>query len=81
MTIGLPLRIGNTRGRAPSPCPRAASRIASARGLSGTRCSLFAFILPAETVHTAPPTSISSHVASRTFPDRAAVSTRNSNAA
>ena len=34
----------------------------------------------AGTVHTRPAVSISSHVASRTSPDRAAVSTRNSNA-
>ena len=36
--------------------------------------------LPSAIVHTAPAASISSHVASRTSPDLAAVSTRNSNA-
>ena len=47
---------------------------------SGTRCSRFAFIRAGEIVHTASAASISSHVASGTSPDRAAVSTRNSNA-
>ena len=41
---------------------------------------MFAFIRVAEMVHTWALVSISSHVASRTSPDRAAVSTRNSNA-
>ena len=78
--IGLPLRMGNTSRRTPSPSARAASRISSARRHSGTRCSRFAFIRAAEIVDTRPAVSISSHVASRTSPDRAAVSTRNSNA-
>ena len=52
----------------------------SARRLSGTRCSRFAFIRVAGTVHTAPAVSISSHVSSRTSPDRTAVSTGNPNA-
>ena len=56
------------------------SRTSSARPQSGTRCSRFAFIRAAEIVHTAPTVSISSHVANRTAPDRAAVSTTNSNA-
>ena len=47
---------------------------------SGTRCSRFAFIRVAAIVHTGPAVSTSSHVASRTSADRAAVSTRNSNA-
>ena len=80
MRIGLALRMGNTSRRGPSPSVRAASRISSARPQSGTRCSRFAFIRAAEIVHTARAASISSHVASRTSPDRAAVSTRNSNA-
>ena len=44
------------------------------------RCSRFAFLRSADIVHTRPATSISSHVASRTSADLAAVSTRNSNA-
>ena len=51
-----------------------------ARPQSGTRCSRFAFIRSAGTVHTRPATSISSHVASPTSPERAAVSTSSSNA-
>ena len=77
--IAFPLRIGNTSG-VPSPSVRAASRISTARRQSGTRCSRFAFIRRAGTVHTRPATSISSHVASLTSAERAAVSTRNSNA-
>ena len=75
----LPQRFGNTSGL-PSASERAASRTSNARGLSGTRCSRFIFMHSAGTVHTRPAVSISSHVASRTSPDRAAVSTRNSNA-
>ena len=60
--------------------PRRIEDLSSARPQSGTRCSRFAFIRAAEIVHTAPAASISSHVASRTSPDRAAVGTRNSNA-
>ena len=78
--IAFPLRIGNTSPLEPAPSVRAASRISSARPHSGTRCSRFAFIRAAEIVQTRPAMSISSHVASRTSPDRAAVSTRNSNA-
>ncbi len=48
--IALPLRIGNTS--VPSPSDRAASRISSALPQSGTRCSHFAFIRRAGTVHT-----------------------------
>ena len=62
-----------------SPSFRAASRTSSARSQSAT-LSRFAFIRAAGTVHTAPAVSTSSHVASRTSPDRAALSTRNSNA-
>ena len=75
----LPQRFGNTSGL-PSARDRAASRTSSARGLSGTRCSRFIFMRSAAMVHTRPVVSISSHVASRTSPDRAAVKTRNSNA-
>ena len=78
VAIDLPLRIGNT-SRLPSPNARAASRTSSARPHSGTRCSCFAFIRVAGTVYTAAAVSISSHVASRTSPDRA-VSTRSSKA-
>ena len=74
------LRMGNTSRRVPSPSVRAASRISTARRHSGTRCSRFTFIRVAEIVHTRPAVSISSHVASRTSPESAAVSTRNSNA-
>ena len=73
-----PLRLGNTSG--PSPSVRAAARIASARPHSGTRWSRFIFIRVAGMVHTWSAVSISSHAASRTSPDRAAVSTKNSNA-
>ena len=76
---GFPLRIGNTSGL-PPPSARAASRTSSARLHSGTRCSRFIFIRWADSVHTRPGTSISSHVASLASADRAAVSTRNSNA-
>ena len=51
------------------------TRISSARPHSGTRCSRFAFIRAAEIVRTRPAVSISAHVASRTSPDRPAVST------
>ena len=51
MAIGLPLRIGNASGLQ-SPSTRAASSISNARPQSGTRCSRFAFIRMAETVHT-----------------------------
>ena len=53
---------------------------ASARPHSGTRWSRFIFIRVAGMVHTWSAVSISSHAASRTSPDRAAVSTKNSNA-
>ena len=46
----------------------------------GMRCSRFPFMRSAGTVHVAPSRSISSQVALRTSPERAAVSTRNSNA-
>ena len=49
--IDLPLRIGNT-SRLPSPSARAAWRTSSALPHSGTRCSRFAFIRMAGTVHT-----------------------------
>jgi hypothetical protein len=52
-------------------------RIASAGSDSGTRCCLPAFMRSAGTVHTAALTSISSHRAPRTSPERAAVRMRN----
>ena len=69
-----------TRGpcRRRAPAPRRGSR--EPARTAGTRCSRFAFIRRADTVHTRSATSISFHVASRTSPDLAAVSTRNSNA-
>ena len=51
-----------------------------ARGESGTRCSRPAFIRSAGTVHVAASMSISVHVANRTSPARAAVSTKYSKA-
>ena len=53
-----------------------ARRISTARPHSGTRCSRFAFIRSP----TRRPAAISAHRAPRTSPDRADVSTRNSNA-
>ena len=64
----------------PSAISAASCRTAIARPDSGTRCSLPAFIRSAGIVHVAVAMSISAHVASRTSLDRAAVSTRNSNA-
>ena len=69
-----------TPRRRPPPSARAAARISTTSPHSGTRCSRFAFIRAGAFVQTRPDTSISSHVASRTSADRAAVSTRNSNA-
>ena len=80
MLIGLPPWLGNTSGLSPSPNPRAASRISIARRHSGIRCSRLDFIRLAGTVHNRAGRSISAHRAPRTSPDRAAVSTRNSNA-
>ena len=60
--------------------PAASASTSSARFESGTRCSRFAFMRSAGTVHVAPARSISSQVALRTSPERAAVSTRNSSA-
>ena len=56
------------------------SKISMQRLDSGTRCSTFAFIRSAGIVHVAAGRSTSPHVAKRTSPDRAAVSTPNSNA-
>ena len=53
-------------------------RISRARGDSGTRCSLPAFILVPGTVHRALSKSISLHSAKRASPDRAAVKIVNS---
>ena len=47
---GLPRDIGNTRG-APGPSDRASASTWTARPHSGTRCSCFAFIRVAGTVH------------------------------
>ena len=77
--IRLPRTLGNTSGL-PSPSGRAASRISSARALSGTRCSRFALVRVAGTVPTWAAVSISARSAPRTSPDLAAVNTRNSNA-
>ena len=54
----------------PLPSVRAASRICAARRDSETRCSRLAFMRVAGIVQTRPLRSISSHVASRTSPDR-----------
>ena len=70
--VGLSSIVDDSSPRPPSPETTSGSR--------GTRCSRFAFMRMAEIVHTAPAASISSHVASRTSPDRAAVRTSNSNA-
>ena len=74
-----PMGEGNT-----SPCPSkssaAPSSTSSARGDSGTQRSRPAFMRSAGIVHTAPARSIWSYRALRTSPERAAVSTRNSNA-
>lgn len=51
----------------------------AARRDNGTRCSRFAFMRVCEIVQTKPSRSSSPHVASRTWPYRAAVNTRNSN--
>ena len=59
---------------------RNARRISSTRPHSGTRCSRCAFIRVAGIVHLIAPRANSSHVASRTSADRAAVSTWNSKA-
>ena len=71
---------GKHQRAAPSPSPRAASRISIARPESGTRCSRFDFMRLAGIIQTLAGRSVSSHLAPRTSPDRAAVSTRNSNA-
>ena len=70
---------GNTRPD-PSLKSAASASTSSARFESGTRWSRFAFMRSAGAVHVAPARSISSQVALRTSPERAAVSTRNSNA-
>ena len=76
---GFPRRLRNTR-----PVPLlslgTSCRIASARPESGTWRSRFAFMRAAGMVQTPASRSISSHVARRTSPDRAALSTRSSNA-
>ncbi len=75
--IRLPRALRNTSG---PPLPAATSRISNTRRDSGTRCSRFALVRMPGTVHTWSAVSISSYRAPRTSPDRAAVSTRNSNA-
>ena len=64
----------------PSFSSTAAASTSSARFDSGTRCSRFAFMRSASTVHVAPSRSISSQLALRTSPERDAVSIRNSSA-
>ena len=81
-------RWANTHASAIDTAPAAADgfrrpasrRISSARPHNGTRCSRCAFIRASGTVHIIALRSNSSHVASRTSADRAAVSTWNSNA-
>ena len=68
---------GNTSS---SPRPRTASRIAIAEAVSGTRCSVPAFIRSAGMVHILSPASISDHRAPRTSPDRAHVRIANCSA-
>ena len=54
-----------------------ASMSQAPRSLSGTRCSMPAFMREPGIVHVAPSRSISSHVAPLASPERAAVNTRN----
>ena len=77
---GFPFRpAGNTRWLS-SPTRLGTSRsISTARPDRGNLCSFRAFMRSVGTVQTVVFRSISSHVARRTSPDRAAVSTRNSN--
>ena len=74
-----PRWLGNA-SPAPPPSRRASRRSSTARPLSGTRCSRSAFMRAPGIVQTAVSGSISFQVAKRTSPERAAVSTRNSNA-
>ena len=76
---GRPVGLGNTQWLAPANS-NASRRIDTARSDNGTRCALPAFMRSPGTVQTALSRSISSQVASRTSPDRIAVSVRNSNA-
>ena len=71
----LPRGLGNTSAF-PLLSVRAASRTCSARRVRGTRCSRFALVRVAGTVHTWSSVSISAHSAPRTSPDLAAVNTR-----
>ena len=77
---GVPPSRAKTSRVSPRPEVRASPRISMARGHSGTRCSFFAFMRVAGTVHAPPVRSISDHTAHRTSPHLAAVSTRNSKA-
>ena len=70
---------GNTRFER-SLSSSAWTRIALAPLDSGTRCARYTFIRSPGIAHTSFSRSISSHVASRTSPERQAVNTRNSNA-
>ena len=77
--IGLPVRIpGNTSCTGSDPKCLISSRIASARGESGTLCSRRAFIRSAGIIHTS--LAISAQQALRTSPERAAVKIANSSA-
>ena len=81
----LPRRLGNTMPPGTAAVEsarsrRACCRTSTARLHSGTRCSRADFIRDAGIAQTRLSRSISSHAASRTSADRAAVSTRNSKA-
>ena len=67
---------GNTRSE-PSWQAFASSSTSRAASLSGTRCSVAAFILSAGMRHSRAAKSISSHTALRASPERAAVNTAN----
>ena len=74
-----PARIGKTNGESPASS-LARSSTSSAPLDSGTRCSRPAFILAGGIVQTFAAVSISSHVAARASPERAAVKTISSTA-
>ena len=74
----LPVGLGNSRAD-PSVNSCAAASTSSVRVESGTRCVRPDFMRSAGTVHTRRARSISSQVASRASPDRAAVRMMNSN--
>ena len=77
---GLPRRLLENTSPESSRSRRASRTIANARSVNGTRCSRPAFIRDPGIVHMRASASISSIVAPRTSPERAAVRTRNSKA-